>query len=355
MVGLRKLNLPWNEMGNTNTSLKEGDVSAEATLRSPVVDAPEEAEAVLHFAEEVRTTDGAREESKQDAVVRDDIKDEIQVEKPADLHPEAEESALGSEGETGSMDGGACADILERNDLVHSDNPPEVAEESNRQEHEDGCQGRITTPAFLNVGDTVRENEPGEATLSNFAPLIFLYCIAAHWERRLCRHAQARHLWVIAPSCSERRNGKVNLRGNGWSKSQFETGKAVVNLRAKKSPSFDFDLRITRTEESDRTPLLFQDKRVVRTATAMTEQKKFPIAKERVVSFGQADSRTPSLSFSWEEQESEAFHDSGLPDKQEKALLLSPAKNLEVVDCPSSPEQKGKRRPRSSLFGNCKC
>ncbi|KAI4304029.1 hypothetical protein MLD38_039593 [Melastoma candidum] len=629
----------WNEMGNTNTSLKEeGDVSTEATSRSPAVDAPEEAEAVLQVAEEVRTADGAQEETEQDAVGRDDINHESQqtlVEKLADPPPEAEESALGSEGETGLMDGHASADMLERNKQVHNDTPPEVSEESNHLEHEDDWKGRLTSPsACLNVEDTTRENEPvddgterpteiwsnhtgtetsvvgmrellgpaefkagvssapdelglmnekrcaignlpspannddspvetdspvdeiiitreddanlgekednsvaemkslemgepgdpaqigGEVPASkeilrsnSFSsldsdndildrdrsiPLLpddtsvkdesvvlvkpadligipltsdisedgghfecedkqspsieaphsdikntdSLNEIDGDWKRPVGEEGASQvvkttefssvvsesfltpreECLVIstldkstppepevvidgipeAPKSTENGNSEIMLDalatykdfqafdplklnrpilpppnigeaalnvgyivGSGLSREDEEMldsqsqgskpDKAVVNLRIKKSPSFDFDLRITRTEESDRTPLLFQDKRVVRSATVMTEQNKLPIHTERVVSFGQADSRTPSLGFSREEQDSVAFHNSGLPEMQEKALLLGAAKELEVVDGPSSPERKGKRRPKPSLFGSCMC
>lgn len=153
-----------------------------------------------------------------------------------------------------------------------------------------------------------------------------------------------------------------------------------VHAHMRKSPSFNLDLRSEedRTEESDRTPLLYQDKAAIQNSPSqgdvtfgsavthfehdqsdMSKYKAMPV-QEKVVTLERSDSeksRTPFLGFLKEEEEArivvtpykEEHHTS--VKKAAKDMCKSPTK----VITSSSPKVKEKRKARSSLFGTCIC
>lgn len=153
-----------------------------------------------------------------------------------------------------------------------------------------------------------------------------------------------------------------------------------VHAQMRKSPSFNLDLRSEeeRIEESDRTPLLYQDKAAIQILPShgdvnfgnsvtntgydqmdMSKHQAVPV-EEKVVTLERSDSeksRTPFLGFLKEDEEA---HIVATPYKQEnysgiekptKDLYKSPAEEITSA----SSKVKEKRKARSSLFGTCMC
>lgn len=145
-----------------------------------------------------------------------------------------------------------------------------------------------------------------------------------------------------------------------------------TQAQMQKSPSFDLDLRIeARTEESDRTPLLYQDK--IATEDFSGEQDVSlgsPIAhaqdklqfdampvEEKVVRMERSDSEkleTPFLGFLKEEEEA---HIIATPQKHgnNAAAKRANKESLNLHTEESTAASKQKRKPRSSLFTTCIC
>lgn len=149
-----------------------------------------------------------------------------------------------------------------------------------------------------------------------------------------------------------------------------------IHVQMRKSPSFDLDLRIeARSEESDQTPLLYQDKITVESLSDQSDVslqsphllsqcsqetlRALPV-EEKVIALERSDSeksRTPFLGFLKEDEEAHAVV---TPKKQDnhaaakkttKDLWNSPTKEV----ASASPKGKEKHKRRTSLFGQCMC
>ncbi|KAK4854866.1 hypothetical protein QYF36_001994 [Acer negundo] len=154
----------------------------------------------------------------------------------------------------------------------------------------------------------------------------------------------------------------------GRDSTESNPNNSSIQAQMQKSPSFGLDLRIeARSEESDRTPLLYQDKTAIEDFSTqayislgnsiehthngqdkdMLDTQAMPV-EEKVVRMERSDSeklKTPFLGF--------------LKEEEEVHILITPQKqdnkgNKEQVTL-TSPKSKEKRRPRSSLFTNCMC
>ncbi|XP_011027321.1 PREDICTED: uncharacterized protein LOC105127635 isoform X3 [Populus euphratica] len=149
-----------------------------------------------------------------------------------------------------------------------------------------------------------------------------------------------------------------------------------IHAQMRKSPSFDLDLRIeARSEESDQTPLLYQDKTTVESLSDQSdvslqsphllsqcshETLRALSVEENVIALERSDSeksRTPFLGFLKEDEEAHAVV---TPKKQDnhaaakkttKDLWNSPTKEV----ASASPKGKEKHKRRTSLFGQCMC
>ncbi|CAK7327140.1 unnamed protein product [Dovyalis caffra] len=149
-----------------------------------------------------------------------------------------------------------------------------------------------------------------------------------------------------------------------------------IHIQIRKSPSFDLDLRIdARSEESDQTPLLYQDKITTESSSKQAdvrlqsphllsqhnEEALRPMAvEEKVITPERSDSeksRTPFLGFMKEDDEAHVIvtpkeqDNHAAPEKAAKDLWNSPAKEV----ASASPKGKEKHRRRTSLFGHCMC
>ncbi|XP_057959129.1 uncharacterized protein LOC131151746 [Malania oleifera] len=148
------------------------------------------------------------------------------------------------------------------------------------------------------------------------------------------------------------------------------------NVEMQKSPSFSLDLQTEeKTEISDQTPLLYRDKIVTLSGQVDASHKK-PIVKaeycrdklqnretpvqEKINISERSDSekmKTPLLGFLKEEEES---HIAVSAHKQD-SLFSAKMTSKEVCNtsakkaASTSPKGREKRKPRSSLFGNCMC
>ncbi|KAL4273658.1 hypothetical protein GQ457_13G025620 [Hibiscus cannabinus] len=120
------------------------------------------------------------------------------------------------------------------------------------------------------------------------------------------------------------------------------------NTTMRKSPSFDLDLRIdARADDSDQTPLLYQDKTTIDSFSSQ------PDITEK--------SKTPFLGFKKEDEE--ADNNSNMlmnPKKQDDQSATKKATTPKVsvsAKAVMSGTTKGKvkRKPRASLFGTCMC
>ncbi|KAL5782720.1 hypothetical protein ACOSP7_007749 [Xanthoceras sorbifolium] len=158
-----------------------------------------------------------------------------------------------------------------------------------------------------------------------------------------------------------------------------------IQAQMQKSPSFGLDLRIeARSEESDRTPLLYQDKTAIGDFSTQAyislgnnsiehtqdgqdnttlEYQAMPV-EEKVVWIERSDSeksKTPSLGFLKEEEETRMLMIT--PQNQDNNNTAATRKeNNQVLNLGSkearsttSPKSKEKRKHRSSLFTNCMC
>ncbi|XP_024197166.1 uncharacterized protein LOC112200372 [Rosa chinensis] len=127
----------------------------------------------------------------------------------------------------------------------------------------------------------------------------------------------------------------------------------IVHAQIQKSPSFSLDLQNeARTEESDSTPLLYQDKAEIESSASQGEKV---ITLERSES---EESKTPFLGFLKEEEETHVVvvaqnkHENHSPSKNSKRNLCD---SVTGKAAPTSSKGKEKRRNRASLFSNCLC
>ncbi|KAM5552872.1 hypothetical protein ABKV19_025212 [Rosa sericea] len=127
----------------------------------------------------------------------------------------------------------------------------------------------------------------------------------------------------------------------------------IVHIQIQKSPSFSLDLQNeARTEESDSTPLLYQDKAEIESSASQGEKV---ITLERSES---EESKTPFLGFLKEEEETHVVvvaqnkHENHSPSKNSKRNLRD---SVTGKAAPTSSKGKEKRRNRASLFSNCLC
>ncbi|KAJ6321681.1 hypothetical protein OIU77_011702 [Salix suchowensis] len=135
------------------------------------------------------------------------------------------------------------------------------------------------------------------------------------------------------------------------------------HVQMRKSPSFDLDLRVeARSEESDQTPLLYQDKTAIQSLSEPYSQESrgaLPV-EEKAITLERSDSeksRTPFLGFLKEDEEAHAVVTPEKKDnhaaakKTTKDLWSSPTMEVALV----SPKGKEKHKRRTSLFGQCMC
>ncbi|XVF38310.1 hypothetical protein REPUB_Repub20aG0090200 [Reevesia pubescens] len=171
-------------------------------------------------------------------------------------------------------------------------------------------------------------------------------------------------------------NGDYYQRGSvGRLSTESNPDNMSIHAQMRKSPSFNLDLHIdARAEESDQTPLLYQDKTTIESFSSqayVTDPGK-PVAnteygknslqyeamsvEEKVVTLERSDSeksKTPFLGFLKEE---EADHMLITPKKQENQSDAKKATKVSAKEVTSaSTKGKDKRKPRTSLFGTCMC
>lgn len=141
----------------------------------------------------------------------------------------------------------------------------------------------------------------------------------------------------------------------------------------RKSPSFSLDLQSeAKNEESDRTPLLYQDKAAIQSSPGQddvslaapltlngytTQDDQAMPVEDKVVTLERSDSeksKTPFLGFLKEDEEA---HIVVKPQKQIKESTKELRRSSSTKETTSSTPTKGKNKPkaRSSLFGNCLC
>lgn len=125
----------------------------------------------------------------------------------------------------------------------------------------------------------------------------------------------------------------------------------IIHAQIQKSPSFSLDLQNeARTEESDSTPLLYQDKAEIESSPSQGEKV---IILERSES---EESKIPFLGFLKEEEETHVVaqnkHENHSPAENSKKNLCD---SVTGKDTPTSSKGKEKRRNRPSLFSNCLC
>ncbi|PSR92768.1 Neurofilament medium polypeptide like [Actinidia chinensis var. chinensis] len=110
----------------------------------------------------------------------------------------------------------------------------------------------------------------------------------------------------------------------------------------RKSPSFDFDLSLeARSEESDQTPLLHQNKTKTRSLSTLdgSVQYRAILLEEKTIEVERSNldkQRAPFLNFLIEEEKKK---DGGVDEKREVAIM----------------KRREKRKPRPSLFSTCIC
>ncbi|OMO54712.1 hypothetical protein CCACVL1_27653 [Corchorus capsularis] len=153
-----------------------------------------------------------------------------------------------------------------------------------------------------------------------------------------------------------------------------------IHAEMRKSPSFNLDLRIdARPEESDQTPLLYQDKTTIddsfssqadhvalgKVTESKTEYKENSFhyeeamqVEEKVVTLERSDSeksKTPFLGFLKEEEEEAQLLVT--PKNQDNPSATNKAAIKVSIKEVASASQKGKekRKPKVSLFGTCMC
>nr|XP_011462474.1 PREDICTED: uncharacterized protein LOC105350986 isoform X2 [Fragaria vesca subsp. vesca] len=125
----------------------------------------------------------------------------------------------------------------------------------------------------------------------------------------------------------------------------------IVHAQIQKSPSFSLDLKSeARAEESDSTPLLFQDK---------AEIESLPSQGEKVITLERSESEeseTPFLGFLKKEEENNVvekhIRENHSPAENSMKILGG---SLSKKATTTSPKGKEKRRHRPSLFSNCLC
>ena len=146
---------------------------------------------------------------------------------------------------------------------------------------------------------------------------------------------------------------------------------SVQYAQMRKSPSFSLDLQDeARNEESEQTPLLYQDKATIETSRSCedivntltlngysAEEQAMPVA-EKVVRLERSDSeksKTPFLGFLKEDEEANVVV--ATPQRQSKAQreAKSVVSSSTKVTISSTSKGKEKRKVKSSLFGNCMC
>lgn len=138
----------------------------------------------------------------------------------------------------------------------------------------------------------------------------------------------------------------------------------------RKSPSFSLDLQNeAKNDESDRTPLLYQDKAEIKSSPSQDEislgnpltvsgystQDQAMLLEEKVVTLERSDSdksKSPFLGFLKEEEEA---HIVVTPQKQKETKDLWRSSSTKETTSSASTKGKEKRKARSSLFGNCMC
>ncbi|KAL2242668.1 UNVERIFIED_CONTAM: hypothetical protein Sindi_0384800 [Sesamum indicum] len=185
-----------------------------------------------------------------------------------------------------------------------------------------------------------------------------------------------------SPSAEQHSNSITPISENAECKEHQQTTESIgvdsnpINqAELRKSPSFDFGLPFdTRSEESDQTPLLYQDrtaKRSFSNGSALrfknrSVQTEF-LGKSLQYEAVEVDEKTITMERS--HSESSRTHPLNLPNKNTKADTEIKAKqenstsdenNLKASASKEdraivSPKENGKRKPRPSLFTTCIC
>ncbi|TYI38640.1 hypothetical protein ES332_A02G042200v1 [Gossypium tomentosum] len=167
-------------------------------------------------------------------------------------------------------------------------------------------------------------------------------------------------------------NGDYNNQKESVGRFSLESNPDTINSQMRKSPSFDLDLRIhARAEDSDQTPLLFQDKTTIESFSTQAEEKantengenpsqyESMATEEKAVTLERSDSeksRTPFLGFLKEDEE-EADEHNMLMEKNPKKQGNQSATNKTTTKVSTSVTTKGKvkRKPITAFFGTCMC
>ncbi|KAK3190159.1 hypothetical protein Dsin_029720 [Dipteronia sinensis] len=160
----------------------------------------------------------------------------------------------------------------------------------------------------------------------------------------------------------------------GRDSTESNPNNSSIQAQMQKSPSFGLDLRIeARSEESDQTPLLYQDKTAIEDFSTqayislgnsieqthngqdndMLDTQAMPV-EEKVVRMERSDSeksKTPFLGFLKEEEEVHILITPQKQDNNNNAAKMGNKKKAPLTSLKS----KEKRKPRSSLFTNCMC
>ncbi|TYH82380.1 hypothetical protein ES332_D02G056200v1 [Gossypium tomentosum] len=167
-------------------------------------------------------------------------------------------------------------------------------------------------------------------------------------------------------------NGDYNNQRESVGRFSLESNPDTINSQMRKSPSFDLDLRIhARAEDSDQTPLLYQDKTTIESFSTQAEEKantengenpsqyESMATEEKAVTLERSDSeksRTPFLGFLKEDEE-EADEHNMLMEKNPKKQGNQSATNKTTTKVSTSVTTKGKvkRKPITAFFGTCMC
>ncbi|XVE81700.1 hypothetical protein DITRI_Ditri15bG0086700 [Diplodiscus trichospermus] len=163
----------------------------------------------------------------------------------------------------------------------------------------------------------------------------------------------------------------------GRSSTESNPDNISIHTQMRKSPSFDLDLRIdARAEESEQTPLLYQDKTTNESFTSQADVSDHgkPVADteygknslqyeampvgDKVVTLERSDSeksKTPFLGFLKEEEEADQMLITPKKQDNQSAAKKANTKVSTKKITPSPTKGKEKRKPRTSLFGTCMC
>ncbi|KAK4434059.1 hypothetical protein Salat_0568600 [Sesamum alatum] len=186
-----------------------------------------------------------------------------------------------------------------------------------------------------------------------------------------------------SPSTDQHSNSRAPTSDNTECKEHQETSESIgvdsnpsVQVELRKSPSFEFGLAFhTKSEESDQTPLLYQDRAATRSFSngSALRFKSRSVQTEHLgksLQYEAIDAEEKTITMERSHSESSRTHSLNLPNKNAKSDTMIKAKQENsassdensLKDSASSedraivsPKENGKRRPRPSLFTTCLC